>query len=201
MTEIYVMLLFLLLVAGMSTGHHIAFVIGGVSIIVGLLGFGPTAMKIVALSLYSAGDDFTVAAIPMFILMANVLSRSMIADGLFESIRYLFGSFKGGLGVTAILLALLFSTTGFFAAARTSEICALVGFCPAFIVSLTIVNPPLIFIRYSGRYNPGSFSLFGIYNKKNFINYPNCLPSIFIFTVGIIISFPPLKIIEDKLCY
>ena len=38
----------------------------------------------------------------MFILMANQLSNSKVADGLFESIRYLLGPLKGGLGVAVM---------------------------------------------------------------------------------------------------
>ena len=47
----------------------------------------------------------------MFILMANLLSNSKAADGLIESIRYLLGPLKGGLGVAVILVSTVFAAT------------------------------------------------------------------------------------------
>ena len=47
----------------------------------------------------------------MFVLMANFLTHSKVADGLFESVRYLFGPVKGGLGLAVILVSTVFAAT------------------------------------------------------------------------------------------
>ena len=47
----------------------------------------------------------------MFILTANLLTSSKIADGLFESSRYLLGGVRGGLGLITIVIAVAFSAT------------------------------------------------------------------------------------------
>ncbi len=50
-------------------------------------------------------------AIPMFVLMANFLTHSKVADGLFYSIRYLLGPLKGGLGLAVIVVSTIFAAT------------------------------------------------------------------------------------------
>lgn len=41
--------------------------------------------------IYDQMQSYSMVAIPMFVLMANFLTHSKVADGLFESIRYLLG--------------------------------------------------------------------------------------------------------------
>ena len=52
--------------------------------------------------IYDQMQSYSMVAIPMFVLMANFLTHSKVADGLFESIRYLLGPLKGGLGLAVI---------------------------------------------------------------------------------------------------
>ena len=50
-------------------------------------------------------QSYSMVAIPMFVLMANFLTHSKVADGLFLSIRYLLGPLKGGLGLAVIVVS------------------------------------------------------------------------------------------------
>lgn len=43
--------------------------------------------------------------------MANFLTHSKVADGLFLSIRYLLGPLKGGLGLAVIVVSTVFAAT------------------------------------------------------------------------------------------
>ncbi|AOV07482.1 TRAP transporter large permease [Sporosarcina ureilytica] len=113
MEEIMVVMLFISLVIGLATGHPIAFVLGGLATIFGLLGWGPQAIKIFTNNINSVMGNFTLVAIAMFTLMANLLASSRIAEGLFESLRYLLGRLQGGLAFAVIVVStILAATTG-----------------------------------------------------------------------------------------
>ena len=52
-------------------------------------------------------------AIPVFILMGAILEKSRVAERLLETMGSLFGSFRGGLGISVVLVgALLAASTG-----------------------------------------------------------------------------------------
>src|SRR3546814_2443000 len=58
-------------------------------------------------------SDLVLIAIPLFVFMGVVLQHSRIAEELLETMGRLFGSLRGGLGVSVILVgALLAASTG-----------------------------------------------------------------------------------------
>ncbi len=60
---------------------------------------------------YDQMQSYSMVAILMFVLMANFLTHSKVADGLFLSIRYLLGPLKGGLGLAVIVVSTVFAAT------------------------------------------------------------------------------------------
>jgi len=103
--------MFIGLVIGLSTGHPLAFVLGGIGVIAGLVGWGPQVFDIFANSIFGTMSNYTLVAIPLFTLMANLLSASRVADGLFEYMRYLLGPVRGGVALTVILVSTVFAAT------------------------------------------------------------------------------------------
>ncbi len=103
--------LFILMFVGLVAGQELAFVLGGVGAIVGWIAWGEPGIQIAMTKVYDQMQSYSMVAIPMFVLMANFLTHSKVADGLFESVRYLFGPFKGGLGVAVILVSTVFAAT------------------------------------------------------------------------------------------
>jgi tripartite ATP-independent transporter DctM subunit len=108
---ILILALFVLMFVGLICGQELAFVLGGVGAIVGWLAWGQPGIQIAMTKVYDQMQSYSMVAIPMFVLMANFLTHSKVADGLFESVRYLFGPFKGGLGVAVILVSTVFAAT------------------------------------------------------------------------------------------
>ncbi len=104
-------LLFGLMVVGLVTGQELAFVLGGVGVVVGWVAWGDAGITIAMTKVYDQMQSYSMVAIPMFVLMANFLTHSKVADGLFESIRYLLGPLKGGLGLAVILVSTVFAAT------------------------------------------------------------------------------------------
>ncbi len=103
--------LFILMVIGLITGQELAFVLGGAGVIIGYLAWGGPGISIAMTKVYDQMQSYSMVAIPMFVLMANFLTHSKVADGLFMSIRYLLGPLKGGLGLAVILVSTVFAAT------------------------------------------------------------------------------------------
>lgn len=103
--------LFLLMVIGLVSGQKLAFVLGGAGVIVGYLAWGGPGITIALTKVYDQMQSYSMVAIPMFVLMANFLTHSKVADGLFLSIRYLLGPLKGGLGLAVIVVSTVFAAT------------------------------------------------------------------------------------------
>ena len=91
--------LFAIMIVGLVAGQELAFVLGGAGIIIGVIAWGGSGVNIAATKIYDQMQSYSMVAIPMFVLMANFLTHSKVADGLFLSIRYLLGPLKGGLGL------------------------------------------------------------------------------------------------------
>ncbi len=103
--------MFVLMIVGLASGQELAFVLGGVGVIIGWIAWGDAGINIAMTKVYDQMQSYSMVAIPMFVLMANFLTHSKVADGLFMSIRYLFGPMKGGLGLAVIVVSTVFAAT------------------------------------------------------------------------------------------
>lgn len=107
--ELLTFLMFAGVLVGLFMGHPLAFILGGLAVIFGLLGWGFSAFPMFASRIVGLMDNLILAAIPMFIFMANLLQRSGVADGLFESLRYLLGPIRGGVAMAVVLVCTVFA--------------------------------------------------------------------------------------------
>lgn len=106
--ETLTILMFLGLLIGLFLGHPLAFVLGGLAVIFGLLGWGPAALGMFMNRIYGIMDDYILIAIPLFIFMAQILDQSGVAEKLFDSMRHLFGPVRGGIAVAVVVVSTLF---------------------------------------------------------------------------------------------
>ena len=107
--EWWAFLMFGSLLFGLFLGHELAFVLGGLAVIFGLIGWGPTCFSMFINRTYGVMDNFVLTAIPLFIFMAQILTRSRIADELFDVLRYFFGPVRGGTAIAVVLFATVFA--------------------------------------------------------------------------------------------
>jgi tripartite ATP-independent transporter DctM subunit len=56
-------------------------------------------------------NNYVLVAVPLFILMAQLLDRSKVSDELFEALYIVLGSIKGGLGLAVVLVCTVFAAT------------------------------------------------------------------------------------------
>jgi tripartite ATP-independent transporter DctM subunit len=110
-------LMFSGLLVGIFLGHPLAFVLGGLAVIFGHLAFGADVYNIFLSRIYGVMDNYILIACPLFIFMAQLLDRSKVAEELFDVMRYLLGSVKGGIAVAVIVVStLLAACTGIIGA-------------------------------------------------------------------------------------
>lgn len=106
----------------LSLGYPVAFSLGGVSIIFGIVGialgvFDPIFLTAMPQRIFGIMANYTLLAIPYFIFMGSMLEKSGIAENLLETMGIVLGRLRGGLALAVVLVgALLAATTGVVAA-------------------------------------------------------------------------------------
>lgn len=85
----------------------VAFALGTLGI--ALLWLFPLPLNAVPQRLYGAMDSFELLAVPMFLLMSNVLLKGNVGRDLYAAVQSWVGHLPGGLGIATILSCGLFS--------------------------------------------------------------------------------------------
>ncbi|MEM9105975.1 MAG: TRAP transporter large permease subunit [Pseudomonadota bacterium] len=85
----------------------VAFAMGGLGIF--LLWIFPLPLNAVPQRLFGTMDSFELLAVPMFLLMSNVLLKANVGRDLFAAVQSWVGHWPGGLGIATILSCALFS--------------------------------------------------------------------------------------------
>lgn len=85
----------------------VAIALGGLGVI--LLWIGGIPLVSVPQRLYGTMDSFELLAVPMFLLMSNVLLRGGVGRDLFSAVQSWVGHWPGGLGIATIMSCALFS--------------------------------------------------------------------------------------------
>lgn len=113
MAEALPLLLFLALFVCLLLGFPVAFTLGGVSMVFGLLVFGVEFFDLLPLRVFGTMTNFVLIAVPLFIYMGVMLEKSGIAERMLETMSLLLGTVRGGLAISVILVgALLAASTG-----------------------------------------------------------------------------------------
>jgi tripartite ATP-independent transporter DctM subunit len=96
------------LLIGLFLGHPLAFVLGGLAVIFGYVGWGPACFYMFLNRTWGIMDNYILVAIPLFIFMAQLLDQSGVAESLFDTMRYLFGPIRGGVAIAVVVVSTLF---------------------------------------------------------------------------------------------
>nr|VFK50929.1 MAG: TRAP transporter, DctM subunit [Candidatus Kentron sp. TUN]VFK52103.1 MAG: TRAP transporter, DctM subunit [Candidatus Kentron sp. TUN]VFK52146.1 MAG: TRAP transporter, DctM subunit [Candidatus Kentron sp. TUN] len=106
-------IMFFVALALLLLGFPVVFTFGGVALVFGVLAEGWDLFAFMPFRIYSIMQNSVLMAVPLFIFMGIVLQRTQLAEQLLESMGRLFGSMRGGLAVSTILVgALLAASTG-----------------------------------------------------------------------------------------
>ncbi|MFY0687879.1 MAG: TRAP transporter large permease subunit [Cyclobacteriaceae bacterium] len=94
-------------------GYPVAFTLGGLSVIVGVIVFDIDFFYLLSLRIYGTMQNFVLLAVPLFVFMGIMLEKSGIAERLLETMAMMFGKFRGGLALSVIIVgAMLAASTG-----------------------------------------------------------------------------------------
>jgi len=111
-------LMFVALAAALLRGYPVTFTLAGVAVIFAGMGaalgaFDTALLGALAQRLFGIMTNEVLIAIPLFVFMGIVLERSQLAEELLEEMGRLFGTMRGGLAVSVVVVgALLAASTG-----------------------------------------------------------------------------------------
>lgn len=97
-------------------GYPVAFSLGGTALIFAAVGslagtFDSVFLEALPNRLFGIVGNETLIAVPLFVLMGVLLEKSKLAEKLLESMAMLFGTMRGGLGISVILVGMLLAAS------------------------------------------------------------------------------------------
>ncbi len=101
------LIILLALLGLLLSGVPVAFGLGGLGLI--LMWLADISPVMVAQALYSTADNFVLLAVPLFLLMSNVLLKGGVGRDLFNAVQTWVGHWPGGLAIATIISCGLFS--------------------------------------------------------------------------------------------
>jgi tripartite ATP-independent transporter DctM subunit len=112
LAETLAVLMVVAVIVTLMAGYPVALTLAGVSLMFALLGHMLGAMGLGILGalpqrIFGVMTNETLLAIPMFIFMGVMLERSRVAEELLETMGRLFGTLRGGLGISVVIVGTL----------------------------------------------------------------------------------------------
>jgi tripartite ATP-independent transporter DctM subunit len=109
-------LLFLAVILFLLAGFPVAFTLAGTGLLfafAGVMGGGFEAAFLSGLPsrVFGIMNNDTLVAVPLFVFMGITLERARIAEDLLETLSSLFGSLRGGLGISVTLVGMLLAAS------------------------------------------------------------------------------------------
>lgn len=111
-------LFFVAILGTLMFGYLVAFALGGLSIMFALLGWATGSFDLHLLSslatrFFGVITNPVLIAVPLFVFMGVVLEKSRIAEVLLTTMGQLFGTLRGGLGFSVVIVGtMLAASTG-----------------------------------------------------------------------------------------
>lgn len=146
-------LLFAAVVVLLLLGFPVAFTLGGTALlfaIAGIIGGGFEQAFLAALPsrIFGIMTNETLVAVPLFVFMGITLERAKIAEELLETLSGLFGSLRGGLGISVTLVGMLLAAS--------------TGIVGATVVTMGLLSLPTMLKRgYSAEISTGTICASG----------------------------------------
>lgn len=171
------------LCAALIAGYPVAFTLAGTALLFAVIGlaFGVFDLSFVLpfpQRIYGAITNSSLLAVPMFVFMGCILEKSRIAEELLDEMAKLFGTLRGGLGYSVMIVgALLAASTG------------IVG---ATVVTMGLLSLPTMLRRgYAPAFAAGSIAAAGTLGQV-------IPPSIILILLGDVISNAYQKVQLEK---
>jgi tripartite ATP-independent transporter DctM subunit len=147
------LVMFAAVVVVLMAGFPVAFCLGGVALIfalAGMIGGGFDAAFLATMPnrLFGIMSNQTLLAVPLFVFMGVTLERARIAEKLLDNLSALFGTLRGGLGISVTLVGMLLAAS--------------TGIVGATVVTMGLLSLPTMLRRgYSPRIASGTICAAG----------------------------------------
>lgn len=106
------------LVVLLLTGMPLAFVFSTLAMVFTLTLWGHDALSIMGVQIFSVMQSQLLLAVPLYVLMANILQRSGVIESLYKAMDLWFSRLPGGLAIGTIIICMLMAAmTGIVGAA------------------------------------------------------------------------------------
>ncbi len=110
------LLLFICVCIVLLFGYPVALSLGGTALLfalIGLLGdtFDPIFLQALPNRIFGIMTNQTLVAVPLFVFMGVMLERSKVAEELLGTMADLFGTLRGGLGISVVLVGMLLAAS------------------------------------------------------------------------------------------
>lgn len=93
----------------LALGVPIAFALAGVAIGSTLLTWGPHGLYMIPKTAYAEMTNYLLIAVPLFVLMSNLLQHSGLAEQLYEGVYRWMGRLRGGLAIGTVVICAVFA--------------------------------------------------------------------------------------------
>jgi len=109
-------LLFVSVILVLLAGFPVAFTLGGTALIFAAFGvvgggFNEALLSSLPNRIFGIMTNETLVAVPLFVFMGVTLERARIAEDLLETLSALFGTLRGGLGISVTLVGMLLAAS------------------------------------------------------------------------------------------
>ncbi|MGN0354789.1 MAG: TRAP transporter large permease [Muricoprocola sp.] len=167
-------LLVIMFIVFVVIGVPICFALGIVSF-VGMASMPMVPNTVVFSKMFNGLNSFTLLAVPLFILAANLMNEGEITEKLIDCCNALVGRFRGGLAYSNILVSMIFAGISGSSQADTAGVGKIfipamekrgydkgtsVGVTAASSTLGSIIPPSITMVVYSGIANVGTGALF-----------------------------------------
>jgi len=110
------LLLFLSVILVLLAGFPVAFTLGGTALIFAAIGvvtgtFNEALLSGLPNRVFGIMTNETLVAVPLFVFMGVTLERARIAEELLDTLSRLFGTLRGGLGISVTLVGMLLAAS------------------------------------------------------------------------------------------
>jgi tripartite ATP-independent transporter DctM subunit len=110
------LLMFAAAVIVLLAGYPVAFSLGGIALIFAYAGsllgvFDVAFLGTMPNRVFGIMSNETLMAVPLFVFMGVTLERARIADSLLENLSSLFGTLRGGLGISVTVVGMLLAAS------------------------------------------------------------------------------------------
>lgn len=135
-------IMFIAVCAVLMLGYPVAFTLSGVALMFALLGtltgqFDGAFLEALPNRLFGIMGNQLLIAVPLFVFMGIMLEKSKIAENLLKTMGGLFGSMRGGLAISVILVGMLLAAS--------------TGIIGATVVTMGVITLPTML---KNNYNP-----------------------------------------------